>query len=310
MSGVAGDNATRYLLTQKGVEAPNDENIFQLTAGRTPDFVWNGSCVRYHGEFSSGGHPALAGMQSIYCAGVIKKGYFFFHSGHYHPTLIHALHFFCDFVSNTCSALGGAARDRKVNELCGIVLKLYVDDSETKTYMTTFSRVAAPDVVEVMPSSSGRIGTAPMSIGQPMLMSKPQRSAPMSIGMPVSTAPSSSNANTSSHFSSMQEPSNSLVALEQEVGINAYGKHQLQVRVLGAPPWIDDSARTKCALCKSTFGTFNRKHHCRRCGEIVCGDCSKHTMNVAHPATKPSQAQPEKQPVRVCNLCYSTQNLI
>lgn len=40
--------------------------------------------------------------------------------------------------------------------------------------------------------------------------------------------------------------------------------------------WQDDAYR--CPICRSVFGTWwwyhNRKHHCRLCGEIFCGNCS------------------------------------
>ena len=28
-----------------------------------------------------------------------------------------------------------------------------------------------------------------------------------------------------------------------------------------------------CLLCQSEFNAFNRKHHCRQCEQLVCGDC-------------------------------------
>ncbi|KAI8141441.1 FYVE zinc finger-domain-containing protein [Fennellomyces sp. T-0311] len=41
--------------------------------------------------------------------------------------------------------------------------------------------------------------------------------------------------------------------------------------------WEDDKSVTHCPLCSSTFTITNRKHHCRLCGRIVCGNirCSK-----------------------------------
>ncbi len=294
MSGVAGDNGTRYLLKQKGAEFPNDEGLFLAGIGNS-DFVWNGNRVRAHKGISTGGHPALAGFDTIYCAGRVKQNYFFFHSGHYHPKLTHALHFFSDFVTNTCSGMGGMARDQKVDQLCNMRLKLYRNDSETETYSTTFAEVAAPK--PSMPTASK--GSASISIGQPMPI---QKSIPRS--MPMSMSRSSIQTPISTDFDE------SPVTLQEETGINNYGKHQLKVRIQGAPPWIDDSARTRCALCPNTFGVFTRKHHCRRCGEIVCADCSKHTKVVRFPAVIPKSTEPEKQPVRVCDLCFNTQDLI
>jgi len=43
------------------------------------------------------------------------------------------------------------------------------------------------------------------------------------------------------------------------------------------PMWIDDDTVTQCMNCKTTFTLTNRRHHCRKCGKIFCGDCSKWT---------------------------------
>lgn len=297
MAGVAGDNATRYLLDQKGSQFPNDQNLFQIKGIGNSDFVWTGEHVRAHTGFSSGGHPALAGFSTIHCAGVIKADYFFFHSGHYHPELPHALHFFSDFVNNTCQGLNGNARDRKVDELSQIALKLYVDGSETETYRTTFARLAARDAVPKPSTATRGLGSAPMSIGIPR-------------SMPISMGTSSPILIGESPSIRLERSADSPGQLAQETGIDAYGRHQLKVRIEGAPPWIHDTARTECALCKAKFGTFTWKHHCRRCGEIVCDDCSKHRKNVKHPARDPRAKEAEKQPVRVCNLCNAKQDLL
>lgn len=45
-----------------------------------------------------------------------------------------------------------------------------------------------------------------------------------------------------------------------------------------APPknkWIPDDEAKVCMCCKkSKFSLLNRRHHCRRCGRVVCKDCS------------------------------------
>ncbi|KAG7666349.1 uncharacterized protein J8A68_000118 [[Candida] subhashii] len=41
------------------------------------------------------------------------------------------------------------------------------------------------------------------------------------------------------------------------------------------PIWQDDSSVTNCFLCNSTYHIFNRRHHCRKCGRVVCGPCSQ-----------------------------------
>jgi len=39
--------------------------------------------------------------------------------------------------------------------------------------------------------------------------------------------------------------------------------------------WVKDEMSENCLLCGNKFTVFNRKHHCRRCGLLVCGDCSQ-----------------------------------
>ncbi|RHY70420.1 hypothetical protein DYB30_013682 [Aphanomyces astaci] len=38
--------------------------------------------------------------------------------------------------------------------------------------------------------------------------------------------------------------------------------------------WVPDNPRRDCYVCRKTFHVLRRKHHCRVCGEIVCGNCS------------------------------------
>jgi hypothetical protein len=38
--------------------------------------------------------------------------------------------------------------------------------------------------------------------------------------------------------------------------------------------WIGNNLSNKCMLCPNTFGFLSRRHHCRRCGILVCGYCS------------------------------------
>ncbi|KAF0687749.1 Aste57867_20533 [Aphanomyces stellatus] len=39
--------------------------------------------------------------------------------------------------------------------------------------------------------------------------------------------------------------------------------------------WVPDQDRDACVRCMSSFNVVRRKHHCRLCGEIICGSCSR-----------------------------------
>ncbi|CAH8676330.1 unnamed protein product [Schistosoma rodhaini] len=67
--------------------------------------------------------------------------------------------------------------------------------------------------------------------------------------------------------------------------------------VVCAPSWKEGNA---CHRCKSAFTTFRRKHHCRKCGQVFCGEC-----------TSSRAILPEfgiEKEVRVCDLCFESIN--
>ncbi|RLN72104.1 hypothetical protein BBJ28_00013837 [Nothophytophthora sp. Chile5] len=46
--------------------------------------------------------------------------------------------------------------------------------------------------------------------------------------------------------------------------------------LLKTDSWVQDEVRTHCNVCVQQFLPFRRRHHCRTCGEVVCGGCSSH----------------------------------
>ncbi|KAG7158413.1 uncharacterized protein LOC121878790 [Homarus americanus] len=60
--------------------------------------------------------------------------------------------------------------------------------------------------------------------------------------------------------------------------------------------WVPDAEVRRCPVCEvAIFSMFCRRHHCRRCGRVVCSSCSQH-RNVV-------QGYDELL-VRVCADCY------
>ena len=48
------------------------------------------------------------------------------------------------------------------------------------------------------------------------------------------------------------------------------------VQILKSSPWTSDDVRPCCTSCHKPFDNlFNRRHHCRLCGDIFCNSCSQ-----------------------------------
>jgi len=77
--------------------------------------------------------------------------------------------------------------------------------------------------------------------------------------------------------------------------------------------WENDDEVLECRSCRKKFGLWIRRHHCRRCGRVVCDKCS--TARVDLPPdqviTDPSQnGEPSQSGFhRVCDSCYTSMGL-
>uniref|UniRef100_A0A182Q4W6 FYVE-type domain-containing protein n=1 Tax=Anopheles farauti TaxID=69004 RepID=A0A182Q4W6_9DIPT len=60
--------------------------------------------------------------------------------------------------------------------------------------------------------------------------------------------------------------------------------------------WVKDEEALHCMCCRRTFSMLNRRHHCRRCGRVVCHSCSKRKLRL-HDFY-------EDVAVRVCDDCW------
>lgn len=59
--------------------------------------------------------------------------------------------------------------------------------------------------------------------------------------------------------------------------------------------WVPNHERQSCVVCSRAFGTFRPRHHCRCCGEVICGKCSVF-RSVDVPGTTIKN-------VRICSIC-------
>jgi hypothetical protein len=64
----------------------------------------------------------------------------------------------------------------------------------------------------------------------------------------------------------------------------------------GQALWMKDSDSRMCLACRKEFTVFNRRHHCRACGSLICGDCGemRPLSNNGH----------TKDLSRVCDACW------
>lgn len=46
------------------------------------------------------------------------------------------------------------------------------------------------------------------------------------------------------------------------------------------PRWQPDHEVSECPICGRTFTFWFRKHHCRKCGRVVCATCSPHRITI------------------------------
>eukprot|EP00026_Physarum_polycephalum_P004104 Phypoly_transcript_04121.p1 GENE.Phypoly_transcript_04121~~Phypoly_transcript_04121.p1 ORF type:complete len:678 (+),score=110.34 Phypoly_transcript_04121:137-2170(+) len=61
-----------------------------------------------------------------------------------------------------------------------------------------------------------------------------------------------------------------------------------------APVWVPDSDAERCMHCSVKFTAFKRRHHCRKCGKVVCAKCSNYSYKLDN----------LNKTARVCAFCF------
>ncbi|KAF0688443.1 Aste57867_19959 [Aphanomyces stellatus] len=65
--------------------------------------------------------------------------------------------------------------------------------------------------------------------------------------------------------------------------------------------WVESSRRSHCIICTKRFFVVG-KHHCRRCGDVMCKDCSIFAL-----AEVPGVGRVK---VRACRVCHEKDLLV
>mmetsp|Transcript_24332 Transcript_24332/g.34889 ORF Transcript_24332/g.34889 Transcript_24332/m.34889 type:complete len:283 (-) Transcript_24332:132-980(-) len=67
--------------------------------------------------------------------------------------------------------------------------------------------------------------------------------------------------------------------------------------------WVPDTSTAFCMVCRKDFSLLVRRHHCRKCGRVVCKECAP-IKN-----TRPIFEIGFKDPVRHCKECYRSPSI-
>eukprot|EP01125_Pyxidicula_operculata_P003201 TRINITY_DN1361_c0_g1_i4.p1 TRINITY_DN1361_c0_g1~~TRINITY_DN1361_c0_g1_i4.p1 ORF type:complete len:1057 (-),score=147.75 TRINITY_DN1361_c0_g1_i4:36-3206(-) len=70
-----------------------------------------------------------------------------------------------------------------------------------------------------------------------------------------------------------------------------------KVSIVTESKWVPDSSVASCRICSKPFTLLFRRHHCRMCLKIVCGQCSPEKVAIKN--------WYNNKPVRICNSCNS-----
>jgi hypothetical protein len=93
-----------------------------------------------------------------------------------------------------------------------------------------------------------------------------------------------------------------ITGMQTGMACDQHGQARLQ------PRWVPSA--DACMLCSKTFGVLTRRHHCRRCGYVVCSSCSDHKVKLARwledDAPHALRESRSIEVLRVCNRCFTS----
>ncbi len=66
-----------------------------------------------------------------------------------------------------------------------------------------------------------------------------------------------------------------------EAGMAAIDElHATAAAARASPRWVPDAQFRCCMVCEAEFSAANRRHHCRRCGWVICATCSPEQLEL------------------------------
>ncbi|KAI1739280.1 hypothetical protein F4680DRAFT_422256 [Xylaria scruposa] len=118
----------------------------------------------------------------------------------------------------------------------------------------------------------GSSSSTQFALSRPLQESQPPGPAPVPVPVPVPVPePSIAQASGSS---SMNPIAPSFVPRPEQPNTP---------QSITLPTWQPDTEVSQCPICGVRFGMFLRRHHCRKCGRVVCDGCSPHRITIPHP---------------------------
>ena len=122
-------------------------------------------------------------------------------------------------------------------------------------------------------------GLATSDLGRPALARPPslerRRRQPFQHTPPITTGGQSQHNRSASDCSV-----NTGNPFSRPVLPPARSPEQQQTHLPGLPRWQPDEEITSCPICGVAFTFWYRKHHCRKCGRVVCASCSPHRITI------------------------------
>ena len=124
--------------------------------------------------------------------------------------------------------------------------------------------------------------------------SKASNETTKSITIPLSTS-SPNNSNISASVKNINRLNNEQVS--SSFSTNSSSSYRSGFVMPDLPPpkeeWVKDDVVSECMVCNTRrFSLLNRRHHCRRCGRVVCSNCAKNMTLIGN------------IPKRTCDDCF------